>query len=149
MEYQKAIDFILAELENKLSPDLLYHAPQHTLDVLKAVELIAQQEGLTGPELALLKVATAFHDAGFLRSLKDLEEVGVALLEEILPNYNFPVDLSGAPIVISIEPEPDNSPGPFAFKPLFGLVPANAAVHSVHSLNNQISSNFPQGSVSR
>lgn len=62
---------------------------------------------------------------------------------------NFPVDLSGAPIVISIEPEPDNSPAPFAFKPLFGMVPANAAVHSTHSLNNQISTNFPSGTVMR
>ncbi len=66
------------------------------------------------------------------------------------PNgLTFPVDLSSSPIVISIEPEPDNSPAPFAFKPLFGMAPANAAVHSLHSLNNQTDMNFPKGSVSR
>ena len=62
---------------------------------------------------------------------------------------SFPVDLAGAPIVISIEPEPDNSPAPFAFKPLFASVPMDAAVHTTHSFTNQIDSNFPKGSVSR
>ncbi len=61
----------------------------------------------------------------------------------------FPVDLSGMPIVISIEPDPDNSPAPFALKPLFATAPANAATHSTHDLNNQVSSNFPAGTVSR
>ena len=36
----------------------------------------------------------------------------------------FPADLSGSTIVISIEPEDDDSPAPFAFKPLASEVPA-------------------------
>ncbi len=38
----------------------------------------------------------------------------------------FPTNLQGATIVISIEPDPDDSPAPFAFKPLVGEVPADA-----------------------
>ena len=36
----------------------------------------------------------------------------------------FPTDLTGAMIVISIEPVPDNSPNPFTLKPLAGAVPS-------------------------
>ena len=38
----------------------------------------------------------------------------------------FPVDLSGAAAVISVEPSPDDSPTPFALKPLIGQIPADA-----------------------
>ena len=35
----------------------------------------------------------------------------------------FPTDLSGYPIVLSVEPSPDNSPAPFPLRPLQGQVP--------------------------
>lgn len=38
----------------------------------------------------------------------------------------FPTDLSGSTIVVSIEPSPDNSAEPFAFKPLVSAVPQGA-----------------------
>ncbi|PWG05091.1 anti-sigma factor [Polaribacter aquimarinus] len=44
---------------------------------------------------------------------------------------NFPTDLKGATVVISVEPSPDNSPTPFTLKPLAHVVPANAANHTV------------------
>jgi len=44
---------------------------------------------------------------------------------------NFPTDLKGATIVISVEPYPDNSPAPFTLKPLAHMVPANALDHTV------------------
>ncbi|TMM31123.1 anti-sigma factor [Polaribacter aestuariivivens] len=44
---------------------------------------------------------------------------------------NFPTDLKGATVVISVEPNPDNSTAPFTLKPLAHIVPSNANVHSV------------------
>ena len=41
----------------------------------------------------------------------------------------FPVDLPGSTVVISIEPEIDNSPDPFAFKPLSAVVPDGIGDH--------------------
>lgn len=38
----------------------------------------------------------------------------------------FPTDLKGATIVISVEPSPDNNPGPFTLKPLAHEVPNDA-----------------------
>ncbi|MEL6445928.1 MAG: hypothetical protein AAFY55_09995 [Bacteroidota bacterium] len=39
----------------------------------------------------------------------------------------FPTDLAGATVVISVEPSPDDSPAPFAAKPLLGTVSTPAA----------------------
>ena len=41
----------------------------------------------------------------------------------------FPVDLTGSTVVISIEPEIDDSPAPFAFKPLAAEVPEGIGDH--------------------
>ncbi len=41
----------------------------------------------------------------------------------------FPLDLSGATVVISVEPAPDDSPAPFALKPLVGDVPEMIGDH--------------------
>jgi hypothetical protein len=62
---------------------------------------------------------------------------------------SFPTNLQGATVVISIEPYPDNSPDPFAFKPLVGMAPADAADHSDYSLTDHVSESFPTGMVIR
>ena len=61
----------------------------------------------------------------------------------------FPPDLNGAPIVLTIEPSPDNSPAPFTpLKPLVGSVPIGASVHTTYPIANNATS-FPTGSASR
>ncbi|SDS00458.1 hypothetical protein SAMN05216503_1662 [Polaribacter sp. KT25b] len=47
---------------------------------------------------------------------------------------NFPTDLKGATVVISVEPSPDNSAAPFTLKPLAHVVPADAMNHTVISM---------------
>lgn len=49
---------------------------------------------------------------------------------------NFPTDLKGATVVISVEPSPDNSPAPFTLKPLAHVVPANAQDHTVINMGD-------------
>ncbi len=61
---------------------------------------------------------------------------------------NPPVDLTqGYVAVISIEPEPDNSPAPFALKPLVGPI-VDAGDHVSQELENQAAS-FPTGTARR
>lgn len=60
----------------------------------------------------------------------------------------FPTDLSGAKVVISVEPMPDNSAAPFLLKPLLGDVPADAEVHKVQMLGNISADTNPTGSAS-
>jgi len=60
----------------------------------------------------------------------------------------FPTDLSGGTAVISIEPDPDNSPAPFTLKPLVGGIPAMAMDHFTYSMDRNLAS-FPMGNASR
>ncbi len=62
---------------------------------------------------------------------------------------SFPTDLSGSTVVISIEPEPDNSPLPFFLKPLVGSIPDMAMDHVVYSMSNHTMAAYPSGTVSR
>jgi hypothetical protein len=59
----------------------------------------------------------------------------------------FPVDLSDATIVISIEPAVDDDPGPFQFKPLVGTVPSLAMDHKEYMLADK-SDTLPTGTFS-
>jgi len=52
-------------------------------------------------------------------------------------------------VVISIEPYPDNSPDPFAFKPLLGTAPAGAVDHTDYALVDHVTESFPTGMVMR
>jgi hypothetical protein len=56
---------------------------------------------------------------------------GEDFLNNAPSGVTFPTDLKGATIVISVEPNPDNSPMPFTLKPLAHVVPDNAADHMV------------------
>ena len=61
----------------------------------------------------------------------------------------FPLDIRGRKVVISIEPNPDNSPAPFLLKPLILDVSANAATApTTHNFVQNLGS-FPTGTVTR
>lgn len=58
----------------------------------------------------------------------------------------FPTDLAGGTAVISIEPEPDDSPSPFTLKPLAGPIGATATDHVTYSMPNNAAA-FPTGTA--
>jgi len=74
---------------------------------------------------------------------------GEDLVANAPSGLSFPTNLSGTTTVISIEPNPDNSPMPFAFKPLVGNVPANAKDHMNYDLMNNVNGSFPTGMAKR
>lgn len=88
-DYQKAEEFMLDCLQKELSTDLAYHGSHHTLDVMNAAMKIAAHENLSADEMALLRVAVAFHDSGFIYSHKNHEEKGCDLAKEYLPGFHF------------------------------------------------------------
>ncbi len=61
---------------------------------------------------------------------------GEDYLQNAPAGLSFPTDLKGTTIVISVEPNPDNSPAPFTFKPLAHMVPQNAENHSVLNMDD-------------
>lgn len=59
---------------------------------------------------------------------------GEDFIQNAPAGLTFPTDLSGGTIVISVEPAPDDSPAPFALKPLVGQVPGDVAVGAPQTL---------------
>jgi len=68
-----------------LPPELYYHTLEHTLDVLREAVRIADAEGLSPDDIALLKIATLFHDSGFTRTKTDHENFSCDIAREMLP----------------------------------------------------------------
>lgn len=59
----------------------------------------------------------------------------------------FPTDLRGATVVISVDPDPDDSPAPFVLKPLVGQLADDATDHvNLELMNNAV--DLPRGSGS-
>ena len=59
----------------------------------------------------------------------------------------FPLDVRGRMVVISVEPVPDDSPAPFAMKPLVGTAGQDVAP-STHDFGQNLGS-LPWGTASR
>ncbi len=60
---------------------------------------------------------------------------------------SFPTNILGATVVISVEPDPDNSPAPFVLKPLASQIPTDLS--GVGSIASNVGMSFPTGTVSR
>lgn len=90
MDYVRAKDYILEQLKSGLSPQYYYHSVGHTLDVLKAVDMLIKEEGVTNTEhVDLLRTAAVFHDAGFLRRYDKNEIEASAMVGDLLPTYGY------------------------------------------------------------
>jgi len=64
-------------------------------------------------------------------------------------DVNLPTDLAGKTVVISVEPDPDNSPTPFLLKPLVAQVANDSQDHTPYGMNNNASNSNPTGSATR
>ncbi|MFT3681971.1 MAG: HD domain-containing protein [Ferruginibacter sp.] len=88
-DFKKAEAFILDSLKNELSSDLHYHGVHHTIDVMDAAMKIAAFEKLPAANTAILRIAVAFHDAGFIYTYQGHEEKGCEMAREFLPAFGF------------------------------------------------------------
>lgn len=89
MDYQGAKAFILNKLVSELSPELYYHGPHHTLDVLAVTVELCHLMEISAYETTLLKTAALFHDSGFTVSNVNHEKVGCDIVREHLPRFDY------------------------------------------------------------
>jgi hypothetical protein len=78
---------------------------------------VADENAATSPYKGLVNNGPAFPGEDYL--------IGSAA------GVDFPTDLKGATVVVSVEPYPDNSAAPFVLKPLAHVIPVNAMNHTV------------------
>ncbi len=81
-------DHVILKLKD-LSPALSYHSINHTIDVIRQAERIANDEGINEKELYLLKVAALYHDTGFLVTYADHEMKSCSIFEGDCTIFNF------------------------------------------------------------
>lgn len=87
--FKKIYKEVMSNLESNLPSSLHYHSPAHTRYVLERAEFLAEQEGVTGRDLFLIRVAALYHDIGFVRARKDHEKTGCEIAAKDLPGYGL------------------------------------------------------------
>ena len=89
MQFKRAGDFILNQLQKKLPAHLKYHCIEHSVDVYRAAERIAKAEGTSNHEQRLLLTAALFHDSGFIENRVGHEARSCKIARDHLPGYNY------------------------------------------------------------
>ena len=74
---------------------------------------------------------------------------GEDFLKNAPTGLTFPTDLAGKTVVISVEPNPDNAPGPFSIKPLVGNIDIAVEVQEPYDMTNNAVASNPTGTVTR
>lgn len=72
-EHLPSIEAHVRDMFKTMPPIYRFHTLEHTLAVVDAARLIAENEGLDEHEKLITEVAAWFHDVGYLRSLADHE----------------------------------------------------------------------------
>jgi uncharacterized protein len=85
-----AVEHAVQRLIQELPPRMIYHSVYHTRDdVLPAADRLAALEAVPDEACALLRVAAAFHDIGFVEHSFGHEAIGVRIAAETLPRFGF------------------------------------------------------------
>lgn len=93
MDYKALKEHVLTWLGKALPEDLTYHGLHHTEDVLAAVEVYLQAEGITdAKQQILLRTGAVLHDSGFAYGYQDHEMKGVEIARDLLPKYGYAAD---------------------------------------------------------
>jgi predicted metal-dependent HD superfamily phosphohydrolase len=74
-------------LQSRLLPDLHYHSPAHTRDVLRSALRIGREEGISPADLELVGAAALLHDTGFTVAYADHEWHSCAIARILLPKH--------------------------------------------------------------
>ena len=88
-EFDFIYEGVVKELETGLPDWLHYHNVKHTKYVLQQAETIAEEEGINGRDLFLVKIAALYHDIGFLVHREDHEKLGCKIVREELKDSDL------------------------------------------------------------
>lgn len=89
-DFEQAVQYAEQRLERELAPHFVYHGIGHTRDeVVPAVEVLADMEGVDGEALILLLTAAWYHDLGYIENPVHHELIGARMVVEILPSFGY------------------------------------------------------------
>src|SRR5689334_10061180 len=85
---EAAEKYVMAFLAGNLDSKFVYHNIEHTMEVVKAVRLIADDSTIGKHEKNVLLVAAWFHDTGYTQLIDQHEDAGAVIAEEFLKEYS-------------------------------------------------------------
>ena len=81
---QQVQDFVSDLFQNKLSDLYTYHNLRHTTEVVRAVEILCDQEKISPVDKEILLVSAWFHDTGYTKSSNDHETLSAEIASDFL-----------------------------------------------------------------
>ena len=82
--------YVLGMLRENLSKDITYHSTNHTKEVVRCVNEIAEKENFTEDEVEIVNIAAWFHDTGYTISAEDHETHGASICRSFLKKLDYP-----------------------------------------------------------
>ncbi|MEK6926772.1 MAG: HD domain-containing protein [Nanoarchaeota archaeon] len=89
ISYSSLERYTLGLLKKELSPNLLFHGVDHTIDVLNSAIKLGEIAKISKEYMLLLKTGAVLHDTGYLTRYENNEEIGVEMALKILPHFNY------------------------------------------------------------
>ncbi len=89
MDFVGARKYILQRLTSELSPELFYHSLEHTLEVHESARRLNGIENVDENSKIIIETAALYHDAGMLVNYSDHEAHSVAMIQKILPGFEY------------------------------------------------------------
>jgi predicted metal-dependent HD superfamily phosphohydrolase len=90
--FKESAAHIREKMLKGLSGKFQYHNLDHVMDVLDAAIRLGEMEGISDHEMELLKVAVMYHDAGYIKGLKDHESLSCEIVREQLPGFGYTME---------------------------------------------------------
>lgn len=89
MKHAALKSHIIHEIFPRLSPNLYYHGPPHTLDVYTCALRICAYEKIDDTLTDLVAAAALLHDVGYTESYLKNEPIGCRIARDILPGLGY------------------------------------------------------------
>ncbi len=89
---QQAEDFVTAHFTKNVPSNFVFHSISHVIDVVKAVQVLGRDAGVSEEEMELLILAAWFHDAGYDKGSAGHEERSVEYATAFLTQQNYPAE---------------------------------------------------------
>lgn len=87
---EKVKAHVIKLLSEELSTDITYHSINHTQDVVRAANEIAEKQEFSEEEIEVLNIAAWFHDVGYTKGSQNHEDRSAEIALEYLEERSYP-----------------------------------------------------------
>lgn len=89
MKHEKLKQHIIGEIFPRLSPNLYYHGPHHTIDVYESAMRICGYMKVDETLTDKIAAAALLHDVGYTQAYLQNEPLGCIIAREALPKFGY------------------------------------------------------------